>query len=284
MAADDRRRRQYARWLARLRRRQVAARRLATADLPPPPEPVDPDIGFVVASPDASWDLVGVANQVRALADDVPAAEARAGHDKPYLLDLRLDVLPADTPLARLALNPAVVATAAAHLGMVPVLAGVTVLRSPYVAGPPSGSQLFHSDWEDVSQLKLFVHCSDVTSRNGPLTALRASASARVKQALHYRYGGSGFRRGDDEVLALVEPDELRAFEGPAGTAVFVDTSACLHYGSRASEGAPDRLVVQLQFLRPSAFDLVLRRTPLPAVAGRRPPEAWAALVAAAIP
>jgi hypothetical protein len=253
---------------------------LAAADLPRPPEPVDPDVGFVLASPDASWDLAGVADQVRDLAHDVPTAQAREGHDKPYLLDLRIDVLPAGSPLARLALNPAVVATAAAHLGMVPVLAGVTVLRSPYVAGPPSGSQLFHSDWEDVSQLKLFVHCSDVTSRNGPLTALRATASARVKQTLHYRYGGRAFRRSDDEVLPLVEPDEFRAFEGPTGTAVFVDTSACLHYGSRLSAEAPDRLVVQLQFLRPSAFDLVLRRTPLPAVAGSRPPAAWATLVA----
>jgi len=104
------------------------------------------------------------------------------GHDKPYLLDLRLDVVPADSPLARLAFNPAVVATAAAYLGMVPLLAGVTVLRSPYVVGPPSGSQLSYSDWEDVSQLKLFVHCSEVTSREGPLTALRATASARVNR------------------------------------------------------------------------------------------------------
>jgi hypothetical protein len=281
VTADDRRRRRYARWLAGLRRRQVAVRRSAAADLPPPPEAVDPEVGFVVAPPDASWDLAGVADQVRSLANDVPTSRSRAGHDKPYLLDFRLDVLPSESPLARLALHPSVVATATAHLRMVPVLAGVTVLRSPYVAGPPSGSQLFHSDWEDVSQLKLFVHCSDVTSSNGPLTALPAAASARVKEALHYRYGGRGFRRADDEVLALVEPDQLRSFEGPEGTAVFVDTSACLHYGSRVTAEAPDRLVVQLQFLRPTAFDLFLRRTPLPAVAGHRPPEAWAALVAA---
>ena len=166
-----------------------------------------------------------MADQVRSLANDVPTSRSRAGHDKPYLLDFRLDVLPSESPLARLALHPSVVATATAHLRMVPVLAGVTVLRSPYVAGPPSGSQLFDSDWEDVSQLKLFVHCSDVTSSNGPLTALPAAAWARVKEALHYRYGGRGFRRADDEVLALVEPDQLRSFEGPEGTAVFVDTS-----------------------------------------------------------
>lgn len=279
VAADDHRRRRYARWLAALHRRQVVARRLAVAGLPAPPEAVDPGAGFVMVAPDAPWDLVGVADQVRELVKGMTPPDA-AGGAKPYLLDFRLDVLAADSPLARLALNPAVVATAAAHLGMVPLLAGVTVLRSPYVAGPPSGSQLFHSDWEDVSQLKLFVHCSDVSSRNGPLTALRAPASARAKQAMRYRYGGSGFRRGDDEVLALVDSDEIRAFEGPAGTAVFVDTSACLHYGSRLSAGAPDRLVVQLQFLRPTAFSLVLRRDALPVVAGPRPREAWAALVA----
>ena len=104
---------------------------------------------------------------------------------------------------------------------MVPLLAGVTVLRSPYVAGPPSGSQLLHSDWEDVSQLKLFVHCSDVTSRKGPLTALRATASARVKQALRYRYGAAGSAEATTRCSRSWSRDELRAFEGPAGTAVF---------------------------------------------------------------
>jgi hypothetical protein len=279
VGADDRRRRRYARWLEAVHRRELAARRLAVADLPPAPEPVDPDAGFVVASPDASWDLAGVAEQVRELVDDTATADT-AGSVKPYLLDFGLDVLPAGSPLARLALNPAVVATAATHLGMVPLLAGVTVLRSPYVAGLPNGSQLFHSDWEDVTQLKLFVHCSDVSSDNGPLTAVRATASDRAKQAMHYCYGGSGFRRGDEEVLALVEPDEVRAFEGPSGTAVFVDTSRCLHFGSRVSAGASDRLVVQLQFLRPSAFALVFGRGSVPVVGGSRPRGAWATLVA----
>ncbi len=237
-----------------------------------------------MATPDESWDLAGVADQVRSLALDSQTGTPGTGHGKPYLLDLRVDVLPGGSPLARLALHPSVVATATAHLEMVPVLAGVTVLRSPYVAGPPAGSQLFHSDWEDVTQLKLFVHCSDVTSANGPLTALRGAASTRVKDTLHYRYGGKAFRRSDGEVLGLAEPDEVHAFEGPAGTAVFVDTSACLHYGSRVAHGAPDRLVVQLQFLRPTAFDLVLRRAPLPVISGPRRSEAWAALVAGAAP
>ncbi len=237
-----------------------------------------------MATPDETWDLGGVVDQVRSLAPDVETDTPGTGQGKPYLLDLRLDVLSSESPLGRLALHPSVVATATAHLGMVPVLAGVTVLRSPYVAGPHSGSQLFHSDWEDVTQLKLFVHCSDVTSIHGPLTALRGGSSTRVKEALHYRYGGEGFRRGDDEVLALVEPDEVHAFEGPPGTAVFVDTSACLHYGSRLAQGAADRLVVQLQFLRPTAFDLVLRRAPLPAIRGSARYEAWATLVAGVAP
>ena len=277
--ADDRRRRQYAQWLGALRRRQIDFRRRALADLPPPPHPIEPDVGFVVPSPSESWDLSAVVEQVRELAQNVPSMEERSGHDKPYLLDLRLDVLAAGSPLARLALNPEVIATAASHFGMVPVLAGVTLLRSPHVPGPLSGSQLFHSDWEDVTQLKLFIYCSDVSFGDGPLTALSARASADVKRVLNYHYGGPGFRRADKEVLPLVAPGEVRAFEGPAGTAVFLDTSACLHYGSRVPPGAGDRLVVQFQFLRPSAFDLFLRRTPLPTVGPSVHREAWAALV-----
>lgn len=282
VGADDRRRQRYARWLAIVRHRQVTRRRFAAAELRSPPDVLDPKVGYLVVSPDGSWDMDGVTRQVRELADSVPTTEEQDRPDKPYLLDLSLDVLAPDSPLARLALHRDVVSTATSYLGMVPLLAGVTVLRSPYVVGPPTGSQLFHSDWEDVKQVKLFVHCSDVTERNGPLTAVRADASARVKRALHYRYGGKEFRRADEEVLPLVEPNEVCAFDGPPGTAVFIDTSACLHYGSRVASGAADRLMVQLQFLRPTAFDLVLRRRQLPTIAGTRFSEAWAALVASA--
>jgi hypothetical protein len=85
-----------------------------------------------------------------------------------------------------------------------------------------------------------------------------ATASRRVKDAVDYHYGGPSFRLPDERVHPLVRSDEVSAFTGPAGTVTFIDTSSCLHLGSRVQQGAAERLVVQFQFLTPAAFDLQL--------------------------
>jgi hypothetical protein len=178
------------------------------------------------------------------------------GTEKPYLLDFPIGAPP--EALLRFALGDQVLAAAARYLGMVPVLTQITLLASPYISGDLSGSQLFHSDWEDVRQVKVFVNCSDVTHANGPLQAVTATASRRVKRAIGYHYGGAGFRVADDRVGPLVTNEEVVAFTGPPETAVFIDTSSCLHLGSRVQPGAAERLVVQFQYLTPSAFELLL--------------------------
>jgi hypothetical protein len=173
--------------------------------------------------------------------------------------------------LVQFALDRRVVAAAARYLGIVPLLTGVTILASPPVPGPLSGSQLFHSDWEDVRQVKVFVNCSTVVEENGPLTAVTADASRRVKQRVGYRYGGPHFRLRDEEVLPLVGDGEVQEFTGPPGSIVFIDTSSCLHLGSRVRDGADERLVVQFQYLTPPAFDLLLapaKRRPFAGAAG----------------
>jgi hypothetical protein len=258
--ADDRRRSRYWRLGARLRRRDLDRRRAAAAELPPPCVEIDPARAFVSVPGNTFSAVESVVGEVCRLRAQLSLG-AR-GDEKPYLLDHPIDTLPASSPLLRLALDADVVATASYYLGMVPLLTGVTVLASPHVPGPPSGSQLFHSDWEDVRQVKMFVNCTPVEPQNGPLTGVTAAASRRVKKQVGYRYGGLGFRLSDDQVLPRVSPDEVGSFTGSPGTVTFIDTSSCLHYGSRLAPGAAERLVVQFQYLTPPAFDLVLRRRP----------------------
>ena len=45
---------------------------------------------------------------------------------------------------------------------------------------------------------------------------------------------------------------------GPPGTAGFVDTSRCFHYGSRTRKHAVSRVVALFQFVAPTAFCLPL--------------------------
>jgi hypothetical protein len=124
--------------------------------------------------------------------------------------------------------------------------------------------------------VKVFVHCSDVAEEHGPLTAVSADASARVKKAVDYHYGGPHFRLPDADVLPRVDDRDVTAFVGPVGSCTFIDTSRCLHLGSRVRRGASERLVVQFQFLTPAAFDLQLasrrRGRPFAAVEGELSP------------
>jgi hypothetical protein len=270
-AADDRRRERYWRLLALLRKSDLASRRASVTELPVPPIEVPADRGFATCAP-GILDTSEVVAEVQRLRWALTLGQR--GDEKPYMLDHSIVDLEASPALRRFAVDPAVVATASQYLGMVPMLTGVTLLASPHVPGPSSGSQLFHSDWEDVRQVKVFVLCSPVAEENGPLTAVAADASRRVKREVGYRYGGPDFRLPDERVLPLVSDEEMTAFIGAPGAVTFIDTSSCLHFGSRVHQGAQERLVVQFQYLTPAAFDLVLgfeRRRPFRA-AGRRTP------------
>lgn len=252
--ADDRRRAAYGKWLDRVHQREIATRRAALAELTATGNDIPLGVGhrsFGETTFGDAPDVVADVHRRRATAR--PARDA-----KPYLVDYPVIVDDPTSPLLRFALSDDVLAPAARYLGMVPILAMITILESsPTSDSVRAGSQLFHCDWEDRRQVKVFVHCSDIAPENGPLSALSADASARVKQAVGYHYGGAHFRLTDDEVLPRAHEDAT-AFVGPANSVTFIDTSSCLHFGSRMQPGAADRRVVQFQFLTPSAFDLQL--------------------------
>jgi hypothetical protein len=111
-----------------------------------------------------------------------------------------------------------------------------------------------------------------VDEENGPLKAVTAQASERVKRELGYRYGGRDFRLVDERVEPLVSEEEVATFIGPIETVTLIDTSSCLHLGSRVQPGAEARLVIQFQYLTPAAFEWAFAYRP------RRPfdPSAFA--------
>jgi hypothetical protein len=266
-AAGDRRRQRYWDVAARLRARDMDRRRQAVTDLPPAPIEIPTHRGFVTCDSSLFPEVDAVVDDIRRRRSELTIAPG----EKAYLLDHPLTDLDRSSPLVRFAVDPRVVSVAAHYLGLVPLLTMVTILASPPVPGPLAGSQLFHSDWEDIRQVKIFVNCTNVADRNGPLTAVTADASRRVKRAVEYRYGGPHFRLRDEEVLPMLADGETRAFTGPPGSIVFLDTSSCLHLGSRVHDGAEERLVAQFQYLTPPAFDLVLapgKRRPFTSAAG----------------
>ena len=143
-------------------------------------------------------------------------------------------------------LSEPILRAVSAYLGTVPVLAGVNLLWSlPHLeATNLSASQRFHNDHEDVSQVKLCVHVDDIEPDHGVFTFYPADTTRRIRKALGTRRG----RLDDAEVARIVGEEPPETLVGPAGSANFIDTSRCLHFGSRPSPKG--RLILMAQYLR----------------------------------
>lgn len=94
-------------------------------------------------------------------------------------------------------------------------------------------SQLFHCDYHDSPMVYMLVAVRDVTVRSGPFSFMPSSVSQRATAELRYGRRGSPYRISDEEMYRVVDRDDLIELICPAGTVLFVDSSACFHYGSR---------------------------------------------------
>ena len=151
---------------------------------------------------------------------------------KPFLRNiLSPDDLEVHSELLDFALEQGMIEAVAGYLDTLPLLRSIGLYYSP-VNTTTVRSQCFHVDAEDFRQIKCFVNVFDVEDGAGPLTLLPADLSARVRRRLGH--GWRDRRLSDDEVLTPPHFDDLVTLVGPAGVGCFVDTSNCLHFGSRA--------------------------------------------------
>jgi hypothetical protein len=162
------------------------------------------------------------------------------------------EALRLDSPYMQFALSPEILAPISAYLGLVPVLNNFDVWYSVHAAESPKSSQRWHLDSADTTQIKVWIHCSDVGPDSGPLTVLDAATSDDFADRIGYDFR-EGHRVPDAHVDELAA-SAVTALEGPAGTVHFVDTSRCFHFGSRVAQGGIPRRVFVAQYLTPYAF------------------------------
>jgi hypothetical protein len=166
--------------------------------------------------------------------------------------------------LVEFALGDQTLGAATRYLGMVPYLSHVDLVYSlPRPGGSNIDSQLFHLDPEGLRQVKFFIQIFDVGEPQGPFSFIPADTSTRVLQdiaAWRKQHGIEPSRRySDEEVAAVGGRQALITVQGPSGTAIAIDTSRCLHLGSRVQPGT-FRLMLYLQYCttreQTNAFDV----------------------------
>ena len=249
----------------RLRRLYVGARRLAgyvrdhrrraAVRSLPASDRIPPRAGFLVR---AAGSMAGVDALVREAQGALAAYDHLNPPDgkvkKRFLVNVldRAKVTP-QSAILQFALSPDVLAIVSDYLGMAPILTSIGVYHSDTVDGVPTSSQLYHCDADDTTQVKVFVYCSDVDERCGPLTVVDAATTAEVQARTGYQYGK---RFSDEHVRAHATALAEHAIVGGTGTVALVDTSRCFHYGSRVAPGAAPRLAAIIQYSTPYSFML----------------------------
>lgn len=166
----------------------------------------------------------------------------RSGAKKQFLLSVLAGCQFLEHPeILSFMVSRPVVDLAAAYMGAVPVLSSARLWWTP-PNDSLQQSQLYHRDGEDDRQLKFFFNLLEVTEDAGPLTFLPADDSAQVKRRLGYVAG-----KLDDEIVAKAAGSAVPVrVTGPIGSGIALDTSRCLHYGSRRN--TVGRLILMFQF------------------------------------
>lgn len=185
---------------------------------------------------------------------------------KPYLQDISpeeaMDTHPA---LLDFVTSSDVVAAVSPTFGYVPVLPGtipegVRLMQSstrfdPHADGPWRESQLYHLDYHSLPTVYVIVAVRDIGPDDGPLHFLPKAASARVAQALRYGTRGTPYRLTDELVHSVADESEVHRFTARAGTVLFLESSACMHFGSRRPRS--DRYQWQFSFTSPVRNDFM---------------------------
>ena len=147
-----------------------------------------------------------------------------------------------------------ILAIVADYLGFIPVLSEIALWYSePGQYGVEKSSQLYHLDNADTSQVKMFIHLDDVVKSGGPFTFLGASDSGLVVNKTKYGKKRNVERLSDEVVYDIVPSSRKIECSFKAGSVVYVDTSKCLHYGSRCLDKG--RNIIMLQYLSPCRAD-----------------------------
>jgi hypothetical protein len=204
------------------------------------------------------------------LADGERLIEQYAGRqwqlEKPFLQDISPDdAIDRYPSLLDFITSSEVVAAAAPCFGYVPPLPGtlpegVRLMESsttfdPQADGPWRESQLYHLDYHSSPTLYVIVALRDIGPDDGPLHFLGKAASRKVAEAFDYGARGVPYRLADDQVYSVVDEREAHVFAVPAGTVLFLESSACMHFGSRRP--VTPRYQMQYAFTSPVRNDFL---------------------------
>jgi hypothetical protein len=162
---------------------------------------------------------------------------------KPFIARLLSSKLDAGSPFAKIALDPRLLEVANGYMGMRSLLWAADVWWTFPTPGPAVETQLWHRDGDDLMNLKLFVYFKDVNRDAGPFCYAPGTHPLGTSRRLPERDAGA--RSTDEQMAAVVPPEDWIVATGEAGTVILADT--CGYHKQVKPEG-DDRLLYMVQY------------------------------------
>lgn len=163
-----------------------------------------------------------------------------------------------DNPLLQLGICPQILDVVNSYIGLWAKFIYADVWHSiPIDVGRRIGSQRWHRDPEDRKIVKIYLYFSNVDQGAGPLEYVPGSGfGGRYEEFRKWKARGDRYP-SDGELERRIPASESVSCVGPAGTAVFCDTSG-FHRGGIATTSA--RIVATWTFCTPAAISATARR------------------------
>jgi hypothetical protein len=133
------------------------------------------------------------------------------------------------------AMNRQLLSTLSGYFGLVPEFCSVGLMLS-IPAEKLVGSQHGHFDASDSNHVKVIVPVEDVGEENGPFEFIPADASLLVREKARHLHSFGG-RYKDNSLFKIVPRSTFISATFKAAEGLIVDTSNCLHFGSRVQRG-----------------------------------------------
>ena len=154
-----------------------------------------------------------------------------------------------DSDVFKFVTSKKIVQVVSEYLGFIPLLTTISVWFCPNNETLDKSSQFFHLDHEDIKQVKCFYFIDDIDLDMGPTLFLDQKKSQKIINNINYKITKEKKRISDKDIKNHVEENDIEYCTGKKNTIYFLDTSKCLHAGSRKSKKS--RVVLFFQFISP---------------------------------
>ena len=162
--------------------------------------------------------------------------------------------MPSKSAFTRFALQPGLISVLCRAFGTLPQLDYVLLTQSKSTGRELSQSQLWHRDHDDTRTIKVFTYLTDVSDEgDGPFTFVPGKESDRIGRTMRSHID-------DAQLKGKLAGASEKAMIAPRLTTFAVETSRCLHMGSRIADGRHRLLYTATYTTFPKPFGSAVER------------------------